>query len=281
MNIIDCHTHTQFSVDSDADIIQMIEKAVSLGLSAYAVTDHCECNRWYDEEYYKGEEGYKFYNFGKDFENSVSAVTELKKKYPDFNLICGVELGQATQDIEIAEKVAGDKRLDFIIGSVHQLPKKDDFCFLDYQKYSSDEIRNLIENYFLEINKICNWGKFDVLGHLTYNLRYMHSVLGYDPDISPFDDIIEDSFRKLILKGKGIEINTSGLRQSYGQTFPNLKYVKLFRQLGGEIISIGSDSHTVKDLGSGIKEGIKLAYDAGFRNICYFKQRSPVFIEIN
>ena len=259
----------------------MIEKAVSLGLQAYAVTDHCECNRWYDEEYYKGEEGYKFYNFGKDFENSVSAVTELKKKYPDFNLICGVELGQATQDIEIAEKVAGDKRLDFIIGSVHQLPKKDDFCFLDYQKYSSDEIRNLIENYFLEINKICNWGKFDVLGHLTYNLRYMHSALRYDPDISPFDDIIEDSFRKLILKGKGIEINTSGLRQSYGQTFPNLKYVKLFRQLGGEIISIGSDSHTVKDLGSGIKEGIKLAYDAGFRNICYFKQRSPVFIEIN
>ena len=281
MNLIDCHTHTQFSVDSDADIIQMIEKAISLGLSAYAVTDHCECNRWYSEEYYKGEEGYKFYNFGQDFEKSVSAVTSLKKKYPDFNLLCGVELGQATQDIEIAEKVVSDNRLDFVIGSVHQLPKTDDFCFLDYQKYSSAEIKNLLERYFLEINKICNWGKFDVLGHLTYNLRYMHSALGYDPDISPYDDIIADSFKKLIQHGKGIEINTSGLRQSYGQTFPNLKYIKLFRQLGGEIISVGSDSHTVEDLGSGIKEGIKLASDAGFKYICYFKQHSPVFIEIN
>lgn len=280
MNLIDCHTHTQFSVDSEADIVQMIEKAISLGLSAYAVTDHCECNRWYGEEYYVGEDWYKFYNFGRDFEQSVSAVTALKEKYPDFNLICGTELGQATQDIEIAEKVISDNRLDFVIGSVHQLPETDDFCFLDYEKYSSAEIKNLLERYFLEVNKLCNWGKFDILGHLTYCLRYIDSALGSDTDISPYDDIIEDSFKKLIEKGKGIEINTSGLRQNYGKTFPGLRYVKLFRELGGEIISIGSDAHTVEDLGSGIKKGVQLASDAGFTHLCYFKQRSPVFIEI-
>lgn len=280
MNLIDCHTHTQFSVDSEADIVQMIEKAISLGLSAYAVTDHCECNRWYGEEYYVGEDWYKFYNFGRDFEQSVSAVTALKEKYPDFNLICGAELGQATQDIEIAEKVISDNRLDFVIGSVHQLPETEDFCFLDYEKYSSDEIKNLLERYFLEVNKLCNWGKFDILGHLTYCLRYIDSALGSDTDISPYDDIIEDSFKKLIEKGKGIEINTSGLRQNYGKTFPDLRYVKLFRELGGEIISIGSDAHTVEDLGSGIKKGVQLASDAGFTHLCYFKQRSPVFIEI-
>lgn len=280
MNLIDCHTHTQFSVDSEADIVQMIEKAISLGLSAYAVTDHCECNRWYGEEYYAGEDWYKFYNFGRDFEQSVSAVTALKEKYPDFNLLCGVELGQATQDIEIAEKVISDNRLDFVIGSVHQLPETDDFCFLDYEKYSSAEIKNLLERYFLEVNKLCNWGKFDILGHLTYCLRYIDSALGSDTDISPYDDIIEDSFKKLIEKGKGIEINTSGLRQNYGKTFPDLRYVKLFRELGGEIISIGSDAHTVEDLGSGIKKGVQLAFDAGFTHLCYFKQRSPVFIEI-
>lgn len=280
MNLIDCHTHTQFSVDSEADIVQMIEKAISLGLSAYAVTDHCECNRWYSEEYYVGEDWYKFYNFGRDFEQSVSAVTALKEKYPDFNLLCGVELGQATQDIEIAEKVISDNRLDFVIGSVHQLPKTEDFCFLDYEKYSSAEIKNLLERYFLEVNKLCNWGKFDILGHLTYCLRYIDSALGSDTDISPYDDIIEDSFKKLIEKGKGIEINTSGLRQNYGKTFPDLRYAKLFRELGGEIISIGSDAHTVEDLGSGIKKGVQLASDAGFTHLCYFKQRSPVFIEI-
>ena len=81
MNLIDCHTHTQFSVDSDADISEMIEKACLLGLAAYAVTDHCECNRWYSEDHYPDEDTYRYYDFGTDFENSVSAVTSLKEKY--------------------------------------------------------------------------------------------------------------------------------------------------------------------------------------------------------
>lgn len=281
MNLIDCHTHTQFSVDSEADIIQMIEKAISLGLSAYAVTDHCECNRWYSEEHYIGEDWYKYFNFKDDFEKSVSAVTSLKEKYSDkLNLICGVELGQATHDFEIAEKVVNDSRLDFVIGSMHQLPKTEDFCFLDYKSYTSDELKNLLECYFLEINKLCKWGKFDVLGHLTYNLRYMKKSLGYDIDISPYDDIIEDSFKALVCNGKGIEINTSGIRQMCGETFPNLKYIKMFHQLGGEIISVGSDAHTVEDLGADIDKGAYLALEAGFAHLCYFKQRKPVFIEI-
>lgn len=285
MNLTDCHTHTGFSVDSEADINKMIEKAISLGLSAYAVTDHCECNRWYPESHYKDEDWYKFYDFGKDFENSVSAVTELKEKYKDkINLICGVELGQATHNsetLEIAEKVANDNRLDFIIGSMHQLPKTEDFCFLNYDDYSEYDIKQLLEKYFSEINKLCDWGKFDVLGHLTYNLRYMYNAFGYDIDISHWDFIIEDSFKKLVSKGKGIEINTSGLRQSYGQTFPNLKYIKMFRQLGGELITVGSDAHTVEDLGTGIEKGTSLALDAGFDYICYFRQHKPVLIKIN
>lgn len=281
MNLIDCHTHTQFSVDSDADINQMIEKAVSLGLSAYAITDHCECNCFYPKEYYTGNTFSDYFNYKKDFENSVSTVTLLKDKYPDFNLLCGIELGQATHDFETAEKIISDKRLDFVIGSMHQLPQKQDFAFIDYSQYSYSDIQNLLEDYFKEIYKLCKWGKFDVLGHLTYTLRYMYNYFKKDIDISSFDDIIAESFKLLIQNGKGIEINTSGLRQAYGQTFPNIKYIKLFRQLGGEIISVGSDSHTVEDLGAGIKDGIKLAYDSGFEYLCYFKQRSPVFIEIN
>ena len=85
----------------------------------------------------------------------------------------------------------------------------------------------------------------------------------------------------MIIKGKGIEINTSGLRNpKIKETFPSLKYVKMFRELGGEIISIGSDAHTVEDLGTGTLEGIKLAEEAGFRYIAYFKERKPNFLKI-
>lgn len=282
MNLIDCHTHTQYSVDSDADINLMIERACELNLAAYAITDHCECNRWYSEDYYENAITYRYFDFGKDFENSVSAVTALKEKYGDkLNLLCGVEMGQATQEVDIAEKIVSDKRLDFVIGSIHQVPNTEDFAFIDYNSMDINGLYKLAEIYLLEVNKLCKWGKFDVLGHLTYFLRYFHRHLGAEFDITCFDEIIEASFRELAVKGKGIEINTSGLRNAtHKETYPSFKYVKMFRELGGEIISIGSDAHTVEDLGVGTDEGIMLAKEAGFKYISYFKERTPNFIKI-
>lgn len=281
MNLIDCHTHTQFSVDSDADINQMIERACQLGLSAYAVTDHCECNCWYPEGYYKNTAIVSEFNYAKCYEESISMLCSLKEKYSGrLNLICGTEMGQALHDIDIAEKIVSDKRLDFVIGSAHQLKEHEDFAFIDYKKYTTDEIYGLLELYFNEIYELCKWGKFDILGHLTYTLRYIQGEFGIDIDISRFDELIAESFRALIQNGCGIEINTSGLRQNYGDTFPSIKYVKLYRELGGEILSIGSDAHTVEDIGKGIAEGAETALAAGFTHLCYFKQRKPVFIEI-
>lgn len=284
MNLIDCHTHTQFSVDSDADIIQMIERAKELRLSAYAITDHCECNFWYPKEHYSAEEAvfsHDYFNYSRDFESSVSAVTALKEKYADFDLICGIEMGQAMLDIEAAEKIVSDPRLDFVIASVHQIRNEQDFYYINYDNMTMDEIYDLLERYFAEVYELCKWGKFDVLGHLTYCIRYMKMRNGVNPDLSRFDEMIAESFRELARKGKGIEINTSGIRQKCGHTFPSLKYVRLFRDLGGEVISVGSDSHTVEDLGANIADGAEMAKLAGFSHLCYFKERKPHFVAID
>lgn len=283
MNLIDCHTHTQYSMDSDADIIEMIERAKALNLSAYAVTDHCECNFWYPEEHYSAEEAvfaHDYFNYSRDFENSISAVTALKEKYTDFNLICGIEMGQAMLDTEAAGKIVSDPRLDFVIASVHQIKNEQDFYYINYDNMTMNEIYNLLERYFIEVYELCKWGKFDVIGHLTYCIRYMKMRNGINPDLSRFDEIIAESFRELAKKGKGIEINTSGIRQKCGHPFPSLKYVKLFHDMGGEVLSIGSDAHTVEDLGANISECIEIAKTAGFNHICYFKNRTPYFLDI-
>lgn len=281
MQLIDCHTHTQFSMDSEADINAMIKKAKELNLAAYAITDHCECNCWYPKEHYENTELFDYFNYKDDFEASLSAVTELKEKYSDFNLICGTELGQPLADLEIAEKCIADSRLDFVISSVHQIKDEKDFFYINYYHMSTAEINNLLERYFSEVYELCKWGKFDVLGHLTYCLRYMKIRNGITPNMKLFDEIIAESLRTLADKGKGIEINTSGIRQGFGTTFPSLKYIKLFREFGGKIISIGSDAHKVRDLGANIVEGTELAKAAGFSEICYFKKRQPVFIKIS
>lgn len=280
MQLIDCHTHTQFSMDSEVDIVAMIERARELGLAAYAVTDHCECNCWYPKEHYEDTELFDYFNCKDDFEASLSAVTALKEQYPDFNLICGTELGQPVAALDIAEKCISDPRLDFVIGSIHQITNEKDFYYINYYRMSTDEINKLLEGYFNEIYELCKWGKFDVLGHLTYCLRYMKIRNNITPNMKLFDEIITECLRTLADKGKGIEINTSGIRQGFGTTFPSLKYIKLFRELGGKIISVGSDAHKVRDLGANISDGIELAKAAGFNEICYFKKRQPVFIRI-
>lgn len=282
LNLIDCHTHTQYSMDSDADIDQMIQRACRLGLAAYAITDHCECNWWYPMEHYGKTDLSEDFNYASDFENSVSAVTAAKERYAGkLELICGTEMGQAMLAPEIAEKIAADKRLDFIIASIHQIKNEKDFCFIDYSNMSMDDIYDLLNRYFHEIYDLCKWGKFDVVGHLTYCIRYMKMRCGIDPDLSRFDDIIAESFRELSVKGKGIEINTSGIRQGVGACFPDIKYIKLFRDMGGEVLSIGSDAHTVEDLGANISDGAEAARAAGFKRITYFKNRKPYFININ
>lgn len=284
MRLIDCHTHTQYSMDSEADIVGMIEKAKNLGLAAYAVTDHCECSAWFDKEYYaeKGTdlELFDYFGYKNDFEASLSAVTALKEEYGGFNLLCGIELGQPLADIEIAEKAVSDPRLDLVIGSLHQLPSEKDFYYINYYNMTTEEIDDLLLRYFTEIYNMCRWGKFDVLGHLTYCLRYMKIRNGITPDLKHVDELIAESLRTLAEKGKGIEINTSGLRQGFGNCFPALKYVKLFKELGGEIISVGSDAHKIRDLGSNISDGMAIAQAAGFDTVCYFKERKPHFIKI-
>ena len=283
MKLIDCHTHTQFSVDSEANIDLCVQRAAELGLAAYAITDHCECNGWYEKEHYPEETWYLCESFGyaADFENSVSAVTALKEKYGDrLNLICGVELGQILHDTEAAKIVNADSRVDFIIGSVHQVMGEQDFYFIDYEKMTMDEIYDLLERYFREAYEVSKTDLFDVFGHITYCLRYMKQRNGINADISRYDDIIAETFRNLAQNGKGIEINTSGIRQGFGDCFPNLKYAKMFRDMGGEIVTIGSDSHTVEDIAANSADGIALAKAAGFRRLAYFRKRKPYFIDI-
>ena len=121
---------------------------------------------------------------------------------------------------------------------------------------------------------------FDIMAHITYPLRYITGEYGTVIDMKRYDGIIGEIFRMLIRNGRGIEINTSGLRQKIGVTMPDAPLVKRYYELGGRILTIGSDAHCADDLGKGIAEGIELAKACGFSEIAVFKGRKPTFIRI-
>ncbi len=279
MNLIDCHTHSTNSPDGDSPAEEMVKTAITKNYAAYALTDHCEVNRWFSAEHYGCPEGHHDdYGYGAAFEKSLTENVLLKEKYGGkLNFICGVELGQANFDYGLAESAVSDKRLDFVIGSLHQVRDKEDFFFLDYEK---EDVNALLTAYYTDMYELCKWNKFDILAHITYPLRYIEGDKGIAVDMSPYEEIIRECFKTLIENGKGIEINTSGLRQAYGKTFPDLHYVKMFRDMGGELLSLGSDAHCTEDLGKGIAEGAEIALAAGFTRLCCFKERKPNFIKI-
>lgn len=281
MNLIDCHCHTSNSPDGEGDVKQLCKRACELNLSALGITEHCEANRLFSKEHYGSEPRNEFevYNNIEIFEKSMKDNTDAAIEFSDkLNVLCGIELGQPYADFSGSESLISDKRLDFVIASAHELVDAEDFAFLEY---TQKNVNDYLERYFKTVYEMCKWGKFDILGHLTYPLRYIEGISKIKVNTDLYKEIIAESFKLLIAKGKGIEINTSGLRQPYGLTFPTSEYIMLYRSLGGEIISLGSDAHCSSDLGKGIAEGAEIAVEAGFKHICFFRKRKPVFIKIS
>ena len=277
MTIFDCHSHSKNSPDANHSVIDMCKSAIEKGVSVYTITDHVECYNdfWIQEDPKKTEK----IQFKDIFQNSLSDIEKAKNIFDGkIKLLTGVELGEPCQRVKIAEEYLKDKRLDFVIASTHQIRNYEDFYFLDYSK---ENIKYLLDTYFDEVLEIAKWNKFDVIGHLTYFLRYMTGQQGIVVDLNPYEEIIREIFKTLAYNGKGIEINTSGYRQEFGDFFPSQEYVKMFKECGGEIITVGSDSHHVDDVAKGIKEALKMAKSSGFNYVTYFEKRKPIINKID
>lgn len=264
----DLHTHCTLSFDGKSSAEDMVKRAAELGVRYYALTDHVDLGEFPDPEF--------------DLEATVSGARELipalREKYADsVELLYGVELGQAVHEPELAEKLLAENDHDFVIGSVHNIRRHEDFYFLDYK---DTDVTELLDLYFGELLETAESDTFDVLGHITYPLRYIAGEYGIDVDMARYSGIMDEILRTVIKNGRGIEINTSGLRQKYGKMFPDAGIVKRYRELGGRILTIGSDAHCADDLGKGIAEGIKTARLCGFDEITVFRKREPHFISI-
>ena len=264
----DLHTHCTLSFDGKSSADDMVRRAVELGIKHYALTDHVDLGDFADPDF--------------DLEATVNGAREtipaLQKKFAGItDLLYGVELGQATQDYETAERLLRENGYDFVLGSTHNIRGHKDFYFIDF---SQTDPLPILSAYFDETAELAEWGKFDSLAHLTYPLRYIAGEYGIKPDMSIFAPAIDRILQTLVRKNIALEINTSGLRQKIGVTMPDADIVKRYRELGGKLITIGSDAHCTDDLGKGIAEGIKLAKDIGFDKIAYYKRREVHFIAI-
>ncbi|MCL2546317.1 MAG: histidinol-phosphatase HisJ family protein [Oscillospiraceae bacterium] len=259
--LYDYHTHTAASFDGRDSLDAMAQAARNAGVAELAITDHIDlCGQKPESDCLVTE---------KEFER-------VRALYPDVSLVRGMELGQAHHDLSAADALMRDYQPEFTIGSLHNLKLALDFYFLTFNcAESAYEVLNL---YVDELFELVAWGKFSVLGHLTYPLRYIPKELNID--FTRYYPRIVELFNVVIDKGLGIELNVAGMdRPEQGnRTHPDLPLLKLYRECGGEIITIGSDAHTADRVGANLQAGQALLREVGFTRLSRFTDGQLSFV---
>ena len=234
--------------------------ALDKGLSALCITDHYDDWSLFDPAAYASE------------------YREARDAYAGrLELLLGVELGEGHLAPERSAALLQAALFDFVLGSCHYIEGQPDFYVIKY----SDEAhcRQLIGAYLNELPRMIAWGGFDVLGHLTYPLRYMAGRDGFDVDFLWAEDRVRAVFRALIESGRGLEVNVSGLRAG-SFAMPDLPLLKLYRECGGEIVTVGTDAHRAEDVGAHVADGYELLRAAGFSRVAVYRGRRVEFVGI-
>ena len=265
--ILDMHTHTDNSFDGNHSAMYMCECAEHLGLRGLAFTDHIDIDILENGDYKRRARQAYF--------EAIKARAAFMGKLLIFT---GVELGEATYDLPVAEDLLNTLHYDFVVGSIHNLPGEEDFYFLDVENTSDEEIREILTAYFDEERKLAEWGKVDTIAHMTYPLRYIVGEHGRKVDLRDYNGEITEVLKAIIHSGIALEINTSGLFQKLGTTMPGEDIIDMYRSLGGRRITIGSDAHYGEHLGRGVREGMAIASRCGFKTLTIYQQREAIEI---
>lgn len=262
----DYHMHSGFSSDTDVAMSAMIESGIRKGFKQITFTDHI------DYEYNSPEISFDF-----DTDVYAAEIEKFRGLYGsqiDINL--GLEIGIQPHILEQCKDLVNRVKPDFIIASLHNIHKKDLYLG-DYYigmtpeealKASFDELCGMLDHF----------SDFCVIGHLDIVKRYSQPVLALPK--SCFVEYATPLLQKIISMGKGIEVNTSGLRQGLGETLPSYELLAQYRNLGGEILTIGSDAHQPGDIGHSFREVLIELQGLGFENVYTYKQMVPTAVSI-
>lgn len=271
----DSHIHTSFSTDSDTPMENMVRQAIQNGLRGITFTDHMDFN--FPLKYRWDNSLLEMPPFLFSLPDYHATIQELKKKYKnDIDIYYGVEMGLKTDSHAENHSLCLTDWLDYTIGSIHLVDNIDPY----YPEYwnSFEEKKGLARYFETTLQNLTQLGDIhiDTLGHLDYIIRYSPS--GYKLySYRMFSDVIDEILHILIERGISLEINTSGYKNGGLMPNPGEDIIRRYKELGGEMITFGSDAHTTQLLSARFDDAEKTARNAGFEYYTTFIQHKPTF----
>ena len=256
----DQHLHTSFSGDSETPPEDQINRAVSLGIKHICITDH------HDHDVVSN------IDFELDIPKYMTEMKRLKAEYSDkIDISTGIELGLQNHISEYLYKLTDNYDFDLVIGSIHFIDGLDPY----YPEYFEMHGKHSYERYFeVMYSRIKNIKCYDVLGHLDYITRYGRDH-GLTYSYRQYADYIDEILRLIISGGKALECNTGVLAKGYDEPNPSFDVFRRYKELGGELITFGSDAHTPEPLGVGFESCGEMLKSIGFGYYAVYRHRNP------
>lgn len=258
--LADYHVHSNISPDSNCSMAEHCEHALLVGIDEIAFTDHYE---FYTE--IPAAISFNERYLSKFFHNFQTCLDQYGKR---LKLRAGIEFGQMHLDLNRARKIIRQYPFDYIIGSVHKINNVD----LSKHKYNKDTIEGITRSYYQSLYEMAKTGDYDCLGHLNLVKRYSVRS-GMIENDQKYEKQIKEILKVVIDRGKGVEINTSGLRQTLKAPLPSKIVLEWYYEMGGEILTIGSDAHRSKDLAMNFTEVYEMIQEIGFKKLSSYDKR--------
>lgn len=264
----DFHLHSSFSGDSDAPMEEMIQKGIELGLTHMCFTEHNDFDFPVCDQVPAG-------TFDLNVDAYLYDLLKYREKYKDkIHILFGIELGLQPHVMRQNSILAKNYDFDFILGSSHICQKKDPYYPPFYEGRSEEEAyREYFESILENIKKFSN---FDVYAHLDYVVRYGPNK-DRDYTFAKYQDILDPILKLLIENGKGLEVNTGGVKSGLKELHPCTDILKRYRELGGEIVTVGSDAHYPANLTKHFDRAADVLKECGFKYYTIFEKRVAEF----
>lgn len=276
--LFDNHTHSQFSFDAKgASVRESSLRAEALGLGGIAFTDHCDLYLPPSKPLH-GEVAREDFDIAAQQEEIAKVKGEFEGRGSSLRILRGIELGVYRSAREQLAAVLRDNTFDTVIASCHYLDETDPYWG---EYYEGKSWRNAFGHYLETLYEEMLWlgGRFDVMGHYDYIVRYAPYKEIDRIRLRDFD-VLDEMLRFLAEGGKALEMNTRSYRMEPDgarRVVPDPEVLRRFRELGGEAISLGSDAHTVKDVGREFPLLRDYLVGEGWRYCVHFEEHRAVF----
>ncbi len=257
---VNYHMHSGWSADGRMSVLDALTASVELGFSEIAITDHVDFCTPYPDDVVS------------DIAACHAEIDRFKPKFPQLFIRKGVEIGLHRDNLVESQQLLNTLSPDFVIASVHSFR-----CCGAWNRESSQCIpmADLAKAYFEEVLHVAReFESWSVLGHLDFPMRY-HPIT--EDDVRACEGIIDEILAVTIGLGRGLEINLGGVGK-IGRPHPAVWILRRFFELGGTVLTLGTDAHAVDEITRGWIDGEKLLYELGDPPLYSFENMIPKIV---